>query len=54
MQPERIYCPECDTDIEEPVADQFCETCGWLIDEDVMRDQLEAQAEPPEDERSDR
>jgi hypothetical protein len=43
---EIVSCHECDGDIELPAEE--CPHCHAPIDEDSVRDQLEAAAEPPE------
>ena len=45
---EVIDCPFCDTEIAEPVAGEPCPGCGRALEADTIRDQLEAQSEPPE------
>lgn len=47
-----VSCYVCDGEIELPA--ECCEKCGTAIDEDSIRDQLEAQNEPDEDWGTDR
>jgi predicted amidophosphoribosyltransferase len=43
---EVVRCHVCDEDFELPAAE--CPNCGADVNEDSVRDQLEAQAEPSE------
>jgi predicted amidophosphoribosyltransferase len=41
-----VECPECGARIPAEAGD--CNVCGYGVDEDAVRDQQEAAAEPPE------
>lgn len=43
-----VDCPECGAELEVEAGTAFCETCDVVVDEDAVRDQLEARNEPPE------
>jgi hypothetical protein len=43
-----VDCPECGAELEVSAGSAYCESCDYVVDEDGVRDQLEAAHEPPE------
>lgn len=45
---ETVDCPECGAELEVSGGVAYCEPCDRTVDEDAIRDELEARNEPPE------
>jgi hypothetical protein len=45
---EEVDCPECGAALPVEAGEATCETCDIRLDEDAVRDQIEARNEPPE------
>lgn len=43
-----VDCPECGAALPVEGREATCETCEIVLDEDAVRDQIEARNEPPD------